>query len=138
MSIEILDLCKTKCKPDCSAKQYFTEINKTYDDLVSALHSGTIRRDMTNVIFQHNSIPDVIVRHSLEMTFMSFVCNFGGLLGMWLGFSVLSISKDIFKTIHLLCRFDRSKINFINNFHFHLNNINIPYNRNNLPRVDVE
>ena len=89
---EVLDICSTKCKPDCNTKQYLTEIK------VLDINKPWVQSARVN--FQHNSIPDIIVRHTLEMSLMSFVCNFGGLLGMWLGFSVLSISKHIFETIY--------------------------------------
>ena len=49
-------------------------------------YSSTSKMDLTQFSFKQNSIPDVIVRHSLEMSLI-FVCNFGGLLGMWLGTS---------------------------------------------------
>ena len=80
------DMCSESCKPECNTKQYFKEVTRNF-----YISASNIER--TNVNFQHNSIPDVIVRHSLEMTLMSFVCNFGGLLGIWLGFSTFSISK---------------------------------------------
>ena len=85
---------------------------------------------------------------------MSFICNFGGLLGMWLGFSLLSISKNVYKSIRHFYTFNRNKINCIN-----LNNIylkyklnknifkfkikkksiaNQPVNQNNLPIVEMD
>ena len=98
-----------------------------------------------HVILQHSSTPDIIVRLSFEMTLMSFVCNFGGLLGMWLGFNILSISKEIFKSIRLLYRFDRNQNNSFNNCIFQqFNNINLnnksnsPSNKNNLPLVEID
>ena len=85
--VEHVKICFEKCKPDCNTIQFFTEIKKTY-------YQSWSSDEMVYCNFVHNLIPDVVVRHTLEMTLMSFVCNFGGLLGMWLGFSVLSITKD--------------------------------------------
>ena len=106
MDKEGIDICSTKCKPDCSTKQYLLGIKE------STFENRAI------VDLQHGSIPDIIVKHSLEMTLMSFICSFGGLLGMWLGLSILTISKDIFKFIHRFVINDRKIIynNFINNF----------------------
>ena len=80
------------------------------------------------------------------MSLMSFVCNFGGLLGMWLGFSILSISKDVFNAINCFPIFNLNKITFINNCLNYNNNIfqikikknsNSPSNQNNLPMVEI-
>ena len=76
-------ICYDRCKPDCNTEKYLTDIRATkIVDLEQVI----------KLVLYHNSIPDIIVRHSLEMSLMSFVCNFGGLLGMWLGFSVLTLS----------------------------------------------
>ena len=114
-------ICYERCKPDCNTKQFLTDIQTTRPGL-----SG----EEILISLYHSSILDIIVRHSLEMTLLSFVCNFGGLLGMWLGFSVLSISQDIFHSIHRFCRIYVNKFNFISN-----NNINVIYlNVNNTIR----
>ena len=130
--------CNEKCKPDCSSKQHITEI-KPYPNLYKSIYH------VYDIELEHSLIPDVIVRHSLEMTLMSFVCNFGGLLGMWLGFSILSISKHILKSIQRFLVFDRKKINIIkNNINNNLNVINVivnsntSSNQNNFPNVEIE
>ena len=132
----VLDKCSTKCKPDCNSKLYLTEIedieaNKPW------VHSASI-------LFIHNSFPDIIVRHTLEMTLMSFVCNFGGLLGMWLGLSILSISKDVFESISRLNIGNKINFNTSNTFVFNLtlkSNSNdqsdLPQNQNNLNMVEI-
>ena len=110
---EIWDKCLKECKPDCSLKQYF----------IKEVHSGQqyYDRKETIIYLAHDIMPDVIVRHSLEMPLMSFVCNFGGLLGMWLGLSLISISKNIFHSIHDFCNFDRNKIKIFNKNNFNIN-----------------
>ena len=82
-----------------------------------------------------------MVRHTLEMTLMSFVCNFGGLLGMWLGFSVLSISKDIFKSLRRLTIFNQGNTFITNNVNFQLNvrnKSNAASNQNNLALIEID
>ena len=44
-----------------------------------------------HIEFEPNSLPNVIVHHMPEMSFLSFICCFGGLLGMLLGTSLLEI-----------------------------------------------
>ena len=127
---EEMDICSEKCKPDCNLKRYFIEVNKNLDRPWS-------KEDLTLVYFQHNSMPDVVVRHTLEMTLMSFVCSFGGLLGMWLVLSFLSISKDIFQSIRHFSKLNRKKVISFNdlniNFNF-INNSNHSPNQNNLAK----
>ena len=136
---DLTESCSQICKPDCFTKEYFTEIQVLH----KSIKNHTTPDDMTVIEFEHNSIPDVIVRHSLEMSLMSFVCNFGGLLGMWLGFSVLSISKHIFDSIRRFCCFNVMKINFINKITCKKNNLfiinrgNAP-EQNNSPVVEIE
>ena len=129
---EVWNKCLQLCKPDCNLRQYF----------VKEKLSSKISYAQTLVYLAHNSMPDVILRHSFEMTLMSFVCNFGGLLGMWLGLSLISISKDIFQFI---CDFsNRNKIKlFKNNFNLFnkpqilIINSYAPSNQINLPRVEI-
>ena len=133
---KVVEECSEKCKPDCNSKQFLTE--------VKVIGSEKPWVHWAKVEIQHNSIPDIIVRHSLEMTFMSFICNFGGLLGMWLGFSVLSISKDIFDSIRSLLMNGGKKSNLIfNNFNLLFKVSKKPKTKpiqkiNNLPMVEFD
>ena len=43
---------------------------------------------------KHSSFPDILITHLPEITFNAFVCNFGGLLGLWLGLSVFTIFSE--------------------------------------------
>ena len=135
---EAYDICSEKCKPDCNTRLYFTQINKIND------LSYLLKEDIYQILIKRSPIPEIIVRHSFEMTLISFVCNFGGLLGMWLGFSVLSISEHIFQTIKRFFSFDRNKIilfkiNFKNKFiqkNF-IKKSNASSQQNNLPMVEI-
>ena len=58
--------------------------------------------DKLELYIEHNNMPDLLITAIPEITFISFVCNFGGLIGMWLGISILVIFKDVCNVIHLL------------------------------------
>ena len=73
--------CFNECRPDCKYKYYLFEKKEFKWDMG---HKLTI--DM-----RHSRVPDVIIKYSAQLSFISFVCNFGGLLSMWLGLSILSI-----------------------------------------------
>ena len=85
------DFCFKSCKEDCYQEFYLFDIQTKYFQFVNALNS------MVFIHVEANSMPNVIIEHFAEMTFLSLLCNFGGLLGMWLGTSLLSLSCDIWK-----------------------------------------
>jgi hypothetical protein len=49
----------------------------------------------------HNQLPDQLIKHMPEMEFITFIGNFGGLLGLWLGFSIYAIIKLFSKYVNL-------------------------------------
>ena len=79
-------MCETQCLSDCNYSYYTYETKITqrndnhYDIIISLFRSG---------------FPDIVIEYMPEMTFISLVCNFGGLLGMWLGLSIMSIMDKI-------------------------------------------
>ena len=95
--------CERQCQPDCQDYHYL------YDIILLGYNPYNVKLGFNSVFdirLQHNRLPDVLVRHMPEMTFIAFVSNFGGLLGMWLGMSaliifdnILSFTKRIIKAI---------------------------------------
>ena len=61
--------CSQQCKPDCYTQKHLTEIgeNRKFPYIHNWIDYTTLIR------IQHSSTPDVIVRHILEMTLMSFI-----------------------------------------------------------------
>ena len=43
----------------------------------------------------HNSLPDTIIEHIPEISFTAYMAQLGGLAGMWLGLSVISIYVNL-------------------------------------------
>ena len=68
----------------------------------------------------HGKSPDIFVQHIAEMNLIGFLCNFGGLLGMWLGLSLFGIFNDIFEIITRI-----TYRNYIIKFKNKYNNLNI-------------
>jgi len=78
---EIEFKCETKCRRDCHNQFINFQINEKENN------SGL---EISLSIF-HNQLPDQMIKHMPEMTFISFICSLGGLAGMWLGLSITSI-----------------------------------------------
>ena len=83
--------CSKQCNLNCHYKYYPANINPI----------GLIEnRSHSNISMEHNQMPDVLIEYIPETSFISFICNFGGLMGMWLGLSFESIINDLLA--HLL------------------------------------
>ena len=124
--------CSQICHRDCHFVYYQTDIVHDHalpgDNIYNSCH-GSLRID-----FKHNSLPDIVVRHIPEITFISFVSNFGGLLGIWLGFNVLVICEEVLKLFEKMIKMTRP-IQITNNIRI---NHNIQNNMFNLRTYKVE
>ena len=81
--------CENQCHQEC----YFTYYSYTVSKL------GEINLYDPKLIFKHNEMPDLKIRQIPEIPLLTFICNFGGLLGMWLGVSFYS-------TLEIICTLD--------------------------------
>ena len=110
--------CFDSCRKDC--------VITSYDFLARSSLQDKKYPDRIDIFIEHNNMPDILIKSIPEITFISFVCNFGGLLGMWLGLSILVTFNEIFKAFVLLFskRTIFNKINF-NPTMIHLSNPNI-------------
>ena len=83
--------CEAKCRPDC--------VNRHYKKLwkLSEQHYSTdvLPLNTTTIYYTHNNMPDQLTQHVKEMTFVDFFGNFGGLVGVWLGFSIATAISDL-------------------------------------------
>ena len=78
--------CEKMCKPECDIKYYPFQIKKATDN-------------GRRIFIRHGEFPDIFIEHIPKMSLMGFVCNFGGLLGMWLGLSLFSILNNSFNLV---------------------------------------
>ena len=77
--------CLQECRKDCKFTHFIT--NNEFDDKQATSYT-------VHLIVSHNNLPDILIKHLPEITFNAFVCNFGGLLGLWLGLSVFAIFTE--------------------------------------------
>ena len=85
--------CFKECAKDCIYKYY--SMNQELFKSTKEDH-GKI-----TIFFEHDNMPDISITHIPEMTFISLVCNLGGLIGMWLGISIMVVFEESYRI--LLC-----------------------------------
>ena len=90
--------CTIKCADHCHQEYYLLYSKQTRKETNVSIMMRSNRIFLT---LMPSSMPNVVISHFAEMTFLSALCNFGGLVGMWLGISVLAIMDDV---IHLTKR----------------------------------
>ena len=88
---DIRTKCRNSCKEDCYQAYYLFETESEPRTIKNILNNKIV------IYLEPNSKPNVRIEHFAEITFLSMLCNFGGILGMYLGISLLSISYDIWK-----------------------------------------
>ena len=74
--------CEKVCKVECNFKYY-------------PLETLSFERPDPILNIVHGQMPDIFIKYIPEITLMGFICNFGGLLGMWLGLSLFTIFHNI-------------------------------------------
>ena len=86
MNILAESKCKKECKNDCVFRHY------TYSEFED---QRKIHPYFLYLYIKHNTFPDVYIQYLPQTTFISFICYFAGLLGMWLGLSILSFLESV-------------------------------------------
>ena len=88
-------VCEDQCTISCTFIYYTLDIN--IGERLYKKFGETYTKSSINL--RHNQLPDYLVKHIPEFTFISFVCNFGGILSLWLGFNILTISWALTKFV---------------------------------------
>ena len=86
--------CTQKCRKDCKFIYYIythgelKDVNLKYTDL--------------RIEINHNNLPDILIKYLPRTEFISLVCEFGGLIGMWLGLSVIAVCETLIDFISMI------------------------------------
>ena len=88
MNILAESKCKKECKNDCIFRHY----SYSHFEDKQKIHPYFLK-----VYIKHNTFPDVYIQYLPQTTFISFICYFAGLLGMWLGLSILNFFEIVNK-----------------------------------------
>ena len=103
--------CYYQCPQECRRSYYILEAQM----LGMKDKKEIFSKPVTEVYLRRSDFPDMIIEYMPEMSFISLVCNFGGLLGMWIGVSMFNIIIIIYK----LAKVNLKKIiNIINNYYY--------------------
>ena len=125
--------CTQKCRMDCNFNYYILD----HKEIVNKYLDKTGYFYKNEITIKHGSLPDISIKYLPQTTLLSFVCNFGGLLGMWLGLSILAICEDSSKILFKIIR----KRNYIwHRIHhiFNLVKIKLSFNiRNSINSVNI-
>ena len=128
------DICDTQCKTDCKFKfyriDYFGEVEHRNGIVDLLLKDGEY---VTKITLQHSNSPDIVVKHYPEVTFISLACDFGGLLGMWLGLSIMVVLNSLIDSIKMFYIYSPR----INNNNILVNYHGFPYMGSNPSRYPI-
>ena len=79
--------CLDECPKDCKLNYYSMDVDK---------YKKLNETEKFEFYLEHDNMPDISITHIPEFSFISLVCNLGGLIGMWLGISILVIFDEIY------------------------------------------
>lgn len=97
------DLCENECKNDCDQEFYDFEIrNKEANHYYSW-------SSLIDIKVMHRNSPDMMIEHLPKMTLIDFMSSFGGLMGIWLGLSVIAFYDFIINVFKYLIIKPKSK-----------------------------
>ena len=121
---QVLIKCEDKCHKECQFRYYSFNFDKYMDYNNKSMN--------VEILVEHNEMPDLFIVYIPEMPLMTLICDFGGLLGMWLGASFLALLKDaltlIGKCTRHKCKLSPDQRKYLT-FKFYFNSFEINSNR---------
>ena len=107
--------CEEHCYNDCEEQfiEYYIKSSqslpllriKNFSQLdVKKRNQITMKNSLlvNKIKIYHRSLPDTIIKHIPEISFTAYMAQLGGLAGMWLGLSVISIYVNLVNIIIFL------------------------------------
>ena len=89
LQIELEHRCQSECPVNCREKFYDFRIG------VANVHGDIHRDNEFGILVMHDRFPDQLIEHKPMMSWIEMISNLGGLLGMWLGLSVVTLFEYI-------------------------------------------
>ena len=89
--VKMRNECEMKCRSDC-VNRYYKKLTTLIDELPSY---DVLPLNTAKIQIYHNNMPDQLTEHMEGMTFIDFFGSFGGLVGVWLGFSIATVLSDV-------------------------------------------
>ena len=84
--------CHDKCRKDCS----FIYYSPKYVGDIFRSHSEEVKNFIAvDIDIFHSNLPDIFINYLPSISFLSLICDFAGLIGMWLGFSLIQIEEYV-------------------------------------------
>ena len=100
INMAIYSKCQSSCRLNCWERYYSFLVEK-----LSPSNETYI------FISKNMAMPDITIKHIPDISFISFICNFGGLLGMWLGLSFIKVLTTIKDFLIIISKFRNNKTN---------------------------
>ena len=75
-----------KCPIQCSFTYYNLDMDERNENRKVENYTKTTIR------LNHNLLPDHIIKHVPKVTFTTLICNFAGIISLWLGFNIMSVN----------------------------------------------
>ena len=82
--------CESKCRPDC--------VNRYYNKLLRKINYE-VQDNTTFIHLNHNNLHNQVTQNIPEISFTNFSGTIGGLVGVWLGFSIATVISDLMDVI---------------------------------------
>ena len=88
--------CQNQCPVTCVNHVYILDLIADRNELPQSLKKPFPHSAIT---MKPNQLPDQTTQHTSAVTFVQFISSFGGLLGMWLGLSRVTVLNYVLKCL---------------------------------------
>lgn len=104
----IREECENGCPQDCYQEDYTARL-EIIDDNYSPDFEGNFTK-LSEIFLRHQTQADIVITHSIEMSFSNYVANVGGLAGLYLGISFIALYDYFIESLIILKLFKKKKL----------------------------